>query len=395
MSFTVDIPEGERLFEIAEHVDPKTGAKGRCMKATRDIDGSEPHILVELPFAHAPLSTDYCDTTLAKKGKDLSLCAGCGCVAYSGAPSQKIAWKKWHKAECKGLGALRKEQGHTANPTLLLTFRALVACKGDPHHPRLTVLAEHAASLDQEKRDIYAQMVVMLNSMLQRCGFDPVSLQDGITLFARLQCNTFTTVDTVLQSTGHAVYDLASAANHSCAPNMVVSFSGRTLYYLPIADIKKGDELTISYVELASLTADRSQELKERYGFDCVCTRCVDTGKALEEEFDPKVLVDGNDSIDSMIGKEDYKGALNQCLELLPYMALYNVDMHPSVGIHWLNVARLKWRLEDAAGAYEAGMIAISILKQTMSPGSQILQEAATLTADAHQLKMSTPYVIE
>lgn len=38
--------------------------------------------------------------------------------------------------------------------------------------------------------------------------------------------------------------------------------------------ICQGEELTISYVDVLNLSADRQKQLKERFHFDCSCDHC-------------------------------------------------------------------------------------------------------------------------
>ena len=41
-----------------------------------------------------------------------------------------------------------------------------------------------------------------------------------------------------------------------------------------IENIKKGEELTISYVEFASTSENRNEILKSQYNFECFCEKC-------------------------------------------------------------------------------------------------------------------------
>jgi SET domain len=74
-----------------------------------------------------------------------------------------------------------------------------------------------------------------------------------------------------------AIYDHLSRVNHSCLPNAshsfsVVSFSGQLR---AVHDIKKGEEIFVTYCDIDVPTAARQKSL-EPYGFRCTCSSCKD-----------------------------------------------------------------------------------------------------------------------
>ena len=438
-------------YEIVAWENP-TGTPGRCMRAVKEYSGEVPVVFRETPLAHAASQEDVCDTCLKALTTDVDQCSACKSVSYCNTKCQKAAWRGWHKKECKMMASLREEQGVKPTPTLLMTFRTLLACDGDLKHEFLSGLVHHLATMSQKRRDMYAQLTVLLNSMLKRAGMDELSMQDALELFAKLEVNSFSILSDTFSTVGQGIYKQASVVNHSCQPNMTVSFSGREMIAMPIKDIKAGEELTVSYVELASLAAERNDALQARYGFRCKCDRCEGDARSIEEEHDPARLVKGNEEISALIEKEKFEEALVMCMELLPSLDLYG-DTHPMVGLHWLNVARLKWHFEDTEGTYEvcgnknkddfdvvtffkavcterqihfpasrclsrqwyhiaitlfpffshfvhrqhcahllpqAGMMAVAILKLTVHPNNALLLQAADITSQAHRLKNRT-----
>ncbi|CAE6925396.1 set5 [Symbiodinium natans] len=64
--------------------------------------------------------------------------------------------------------------------------------------------------------------------------------------------------------------------NHSCSPNCQQSWDGTSgmekLYAM--SDISEGEELCITYCDLRRPRAERKQELKAKYGFECTCPAC-------------------------------------------------------------------------------------------------------------------------
>lgn len=71
--------------------------------------------------------------------------------------------------------------------------------------------------------------------------------------------------------------EAAMALNHSCQPNVVPSFDvrSRTLRFNAIRAIPRGHAVENAYIELFQATARRQEVLKDGFGFDCSCWRCV------------------------------------------------------------------------------------------------------------------------
>lgn len=63
--------------------------------------------------------------------------------------------------------------------------------------------------------------------------------------------------------------------NHSCDPNVSFTYSNSKMYFFANRDIKKGEELCDSYVNISMNSEKRTMLLKQRYGFDCNCTSCI------------------------------------------------------------------------------------------------------------------------
>jgi len=85
---------------------------------------------------------------------------------------------------------------------------------------------------------------------------------------------------------GTALFVSAARINHSCAPNLKVSFpgNGACLSTQALAPVAPGDELCISYIlDEADATVRRRQLLE--YGFVCNCERCrqEDSGNVRKE----------------------------------------------------------------------------------------------------------------
>ncbi|KAJ6515399.1 hypothetical protein C8R45DRAFT_956386 [Mycena sanguinolenta] len=84
---------------------------------------------------------------------------------------------------------------------------------------------------------------------------------------------------------GTALYSVSAYLSHSCAPNARPSFSSGTSELAVIAnkDLKKGDELSIAYVDVSQPAGESTSESRQRrrkelargWKFACNCSRCV------------------------------------------------------------------------------------------------------------------------
>ncbi|KAJ7223952.1 hypothetical protein C8J57DRAFT_1391059 [Mycena rebaudengoi] len=93
---------------------------------------------------------------------------------------------------------------------------------------------------------------------------------------------------------GTALYSVSAHLPHSCVPNARPSFSSGTaeLHLIANKDLKKGDELTIAYVDVTQRPDESSEkcrlrrrkELARGWKFACHCPRCVKEAPANEKK---------------------------------------------------------------------------------------------------------------
>lgn len=78
---------------------------------------------------------------------------------------------------------------------------------------------------------------------------------------------------------GHSLFEIGSLFNHSCDPNIgfaIPSLTNKSCW-IALRDIKNGEELQDSYIEISELKENRELRrkiIKELYNFDCECTYC-------------------------------------------------------------------------------------------------------------------------
>ncbi|KAG1651291.1 SET and MYND domain-containing protein 5 [Nymphon striatum] len=82
-----------------------------------------------------------------------------------------------------------------------------------------------------------------------------------------------------INNEGSGLYPLQSSCNHNCEPNAVPAFldNNSTLSMQAKEDIKKGDEICISYLDECNRNRSRHSRVKtlqENYLFNCECPKC-------------------------------------------------------------------------------------------------------------------------
>jgi hypothetical protein len=106
-----------------------------------------------------------------------------------------------------------------------------------------------------------------------------------MSLIGRIDENTFGVRGNINLSYAYGFYPSISFINHSCGPNLGVVQDKTVLIMYALHDIKKGDEVNISYLELNRLTEIRRKHLMNEYNFFCLCDRCVINAKTEDDDY--------------------------------------------------------------------------------------------------------------
>lgn len=76
---------------------------------------------------------------------------------------------------------------------------------------------------------------------------------------------------------GTALYGAPSLLNHSCDPNVEVSWArDATATFRASRRVEANEPLTVAYVDVSRDVAARRERLAFAYGFECGCERCVE-----------------------------------------------------------------------------------------------------------------------
>lgn len=102
-------------------------------------------------------------------------------------------------------------------------------------------------------------------------------------MYARILSNSMTLMTPTFDPLGIVIDALLCHLNHSCSPNTYIVMDGPQMQLRALGDIKKGEELFISYIDPTMPLARRQSELQQRWFFTCKCSKC-NLGPLREED---------------------------------------------------------------------------------------------------------------
>ncbi|XP_043917222.1 N-lysine methyltransferase SMYD2 [Protopterus annectens] len=219
---------------------------------------------------------NHCDFCFTRK-EGLSKCGKCKQAFYCNVDCQKGDWPM-HKLECSSMCTF----GENWNPseTVRLTARVLVKQKmtveRTPSERLLSVheFESHLDKLDNEKRELIQNDIAALHHFYSK----HLTYPDNATLvqlFAKVNCNGFTIEDEELTHLGSAIFPDVALMNHSCFPNIIVTYRGTTADVRATQEIHPGEEIFTSYIDLLYPSEDRIDRLRDSYFFTCDCKECT------------------------------------------------------------------------------------------------------------------------
>ncbi|GAA6036402.1 hypothetical protein JCM8097_001703 [Rhodosporidiobolus ruineniae] len=233
--------------------------------------------------------------------KPLLQCSLCHTIQYCSATCQSADWKL-HKKECAALRAASKQAGRRIVPDTPIRALARLLWKKELESDKLwqdfESLESHRDELTSEEQERFFQLSVALTQYMgsQEAVASAVggSGRGMMDLCSRFTSNSFSlTSPADVTNLGVSISPLTALFNHSCAPNAVVVFprfpspsQPKHMAVVAVREIKPGEEVVTSYVDVALPREVRRKELRERYKFECGCEECergeVDPREALE-----------------------------------------------------------------------------------------------------------------
>lgn len=175
-----------------------------------------------------------------------------------------------------------------------------------------------------------------------KCGIEFVK-DELFLLFCRICINSFSILNSDLNTIGTALYIQASVFDHSCTPNTSTIFDGVSLEVRAIKTIEPNEKISINYVDIKLPRAERKSKLLEQYYFQCNCPRCdihSETEECTDEELNQVKSLDTQ--LDDAIYAQNYEYAYELGKQTLPlYKRIYGFH-HPDLSVQLMRLFKLR-----------------------------------------------------
>ena len=198
------------------------------------------------------------------------VCAGCG--KFSACASCVAANRlEWHRHECKAFQALptqAKAGADTSVLRLLTRFRITQTAEfGDWSERKETTSA--LTSLQRNPVNLEKGQLATLATLAG------ISANDAGALISMVRTNACQIERPKGRKAGCALSALVGWHNHDCAPSAAATVmdDGR-LAVCALRDVREGEEVCLSYVDVTQPRERRREVLGKHYGFECRCERC-------------------------------------------------------------------------------------------------------------------------
>lgn len=138
----------------------------------------------------------------------------------------------------------------------------------------------------------------------------------------------------IFQSNGYPCGDkggvcfLFSRVNHSCVPNLCHAWGDGYYHVFAAKDIREGDELCTTYIDLAQPRSQRQAILRNHFGFDCRCPACDDEDSSRGDERRQRIA-DLDVGIYEDVKKGRYDAAVAKADERIRLLEVEGIDTPP------------------------------------------------------------------
>uniref|UniRef100_A0A667WUW3 [histone H3]-lysine(4) N-trimethyltransferase n=1 Tax=Myripristis murdjan TaxID=586833 RepID=A0A667WUW3_9TELE len=203
----------------------------------------------------------HCEHCFSRRD-GLFKCGKCKQAFYCNVDCQRGDWPM-HKLECSAMCAY----GENWCPSETVRLVARI------------IMRQMFLTLDSEKEEMNQADIAALHHFYSRHIIDLPDDQALAELFAQVNCNGFTIEDEELSHLGSAVFPDVALMNHSCSPNVIVTYKGTVAEVRAVQEINPGEEIFNSYIDLLYPTEDRNERLLDSYFFTCQCKECTTKSK--------------------------------------------------------------------------------------------------------------------
>lgn len=289
---------------------------GKGFFSSKEVSSGEPIVTIRRPLM-ASLESDRLKDTCANccvwtegsavgsrlyvnKATDVSVCAGCRRFRYCSKvllpgplrtlidqcqACQKEAWSRGHKHECKNLRPVAdRELPKAVLGCMEILVRRKHGLIDDQTWQLLCHLESHVN--DFKENGNYGGIELMAMGTSQFSATQDTFTKDFVAaMYARILSNSMTLMTPTFDPLGIVVDALLCHLNHSCSPNTYIVMDGPQMQLRALSDIRRGEELFISYIDPTMPLTRRQKELQERWFFVCACSKCSFGSLQREDEW--------------------------------------------------------------------------------------------------------------
>ncbi|XP_040573995.1 N-lysine methyltransferase SMYD2-B [Lepeophtheirus salmonis] len=237
---------------------------------------------------HRDKICDFCFSSVQAK---ISRCSKCCVIYYYGRQCQKSSWMETHKHECKFLEMLDSKEPQI---TLLLIVRTLCKLRNDGGYSkkvslpngrsrRFGDLMSHKENvlMDPKLNKMFFVFLTMIRNKLG--GVLETNESEVLDIFTKISINSASILNGELLNVGTCLSLEFSSIDHSCRPNALYMFIGRTLVVQALCDIANFEDVRVGYIDTTKPRFNRQILLKNKYFFDCNCEECTEDPLNLEK----------------------------------------------------------------------------------------------------------------
>ncbi|KAK3315520.1 hypothetical protein B0H66DRAFT_628669 [Apodospora peruviana] len=165
-----------------------------------------------------------------------------------------------------------------------------------------------------------------------------------------------------------ALFPTIARINHACNPSAFTRFDEKTLSNTVIAfrEIKKGEEITISYSEFGLTRAERQHILQAKWGFTCTCSLCTASQDEITASDARRLKIKAlGPQVVQQVQSAQFRLAIELNREMVDLIAAEKLIPH--MGEHYEVMARLHMGAGNKKEAKKYAKLAIADLEKFAS----------------------------
>ena len=220
----------------------------------------------------------------------LQECSACRVVRFCGKQCQSLAWKQYHKFECKKMAKFAPRILHeSVRAVQRFCLQRDNGIIGDELWQKLLKLTSHMDDLRRKGGADWRDLMLYAKAA-HEYSETKINLQVVLKLMCILKSNGLILQTTYGDPIGVFIDPILVKINHSCDGNVFVHrpiYTNTTgwlqsktsnegmIKLLPLREIREGEELTMPYVDLNDDLDKRRADLRKNYFFLCTCNKCI------------------------------------------------------------------------------------------------------------------------